>query len=320
MARPARIEYEGAFYHVMNRGNRKDNIFLDDNDREMFCKILGNVENRYGIIIYLFVLMSNHYHILLETPFSNLSRAIQRLNGDYALYFSRRHKIPGHIFQGRFKATLVEKDAYLLELSRYIHLNPLRAGLARKPEEYKWSSLPSYIKGRSNLPFILHWDWILSIFGKTRSVALKRYKEYVYGGIRKCNNPGRDATGGWILGSERWAKEISKKFEDSSSDELSGVKPLKIRIPVSLMEKHICNEFGVGRDEFRKRIYDNRIRMAVMYLTVQYCGLPLREAGQRYGGVSYSAVGKAIGRFRARLAEDSELSRHINNIISNVQM
>lgn len=146
MARPARIEYEGAFYHVMNRGNRREDIFLDDNDRQKFYEILGNIEKRYGIIIYVYVLMSNHYHLLLETPFANLSRAIQRLNGDYALYFSRRHKSPGHIFQGRYKAMLVEKDAYLLELSRYIHLNPLRAGVVRRPEEYRWSSLPVYLK------------------------------------------------------------------------------------------------------------------------------------------------------------------------------
>ncbi|WP_347273048.1 transposase [Candidatus Kuenenia sp.] len=120
MARPARIEFEGAFYHVMNRGNRREDIFPDTRDREKFYEIVGNIESRYGINVYVFVLMSNHYHILLETPHANLSRAIQRLNGDYALYFSRRHKQPGHLFQGRYKAMLVEKDVYLLELSRYI--------------------------------------------------------------------------------------------------------------------------------------------------------------------------------------------------------
>ncbi len=141
MARAARIEYEGAFYHVMNRGNRREDIFLDDRDRQKFHEIPGNIENRYGIIIYVFVLMSNHYHILLETPLANLSRAIQRLNADYALYFSRRHKRPGHIFQGRYKAMLVEKDAYLLEPGRYIHLNPFRVGITKASEKYRWSPL-----------------------------------------------------------------------------------------------------------------------------------------------------------------------------------
>ncbi len=134
MARPARIEYEGAFYHVMNRGNRREDIFFDDEDRNKFCEILGKVKERYKIIIYSFVLMTNHYHLLMETPLGNLSRAIQRLNGDYALYISRRHKRPGHLFQGRLKAMLVEKEVYLLELSRYIHLNPFRAGMVKAPE------------------------------------------------------------------------------------------------------------------------------------------------------------------------------------------
>ena len=114
MARPARIEYEGAFYHVMNRGNRREAIFIDNHDRARFYEIIGNIESRYKIIIYSFVLMSNHYHLIIETPLGNLSRAIQRLNGDYALYFSRRHRKPGHLFQGRFKAMLVEKETYLL--------------------------------------------------------------------------------------------------------------------------------------------------------------------------------------------------------------
>jgi putative transposase len=109
MSRPARIEYEGAFYHVMNRGNRREAIFIDNQDRARFYEIIGSIESRYKIIIYSFVLMSNHYHLIIETPLGNLSKAIQRLNGDYALHYSRRHRSPGHLFQGRFKAMLVEK-------------------------------------------------------------------------------------------------------------------------------------------------------------------------------------------------------------------
>ncbi len=112
MARSARIQFEGAFYHVMNRGNERKNIFIDNQDRNKFYKILGAVEEKYGIMIYAFVLMNNHYHILLETPFSNLSRSIQKLNGDYVLYFNRRQNKPGHLFQGRFKAMLVDKEKF----------------------------------------------------------------------------------------------------------------------------------------------------------------------------------------------------------------
>lgn len=320
MARPARIEYEGAFYHVMNRGNRREEIFIDDNDRWRFYEILGNIEKRYGIIIYVFVLMSNHYHIMLETPFANLSRVIQRLNGDYALYFSRRHRRPGHVFQGRYRAMLVEKDAYLLELSRYIHLNPVRAGITKTPEEYKWSSLPIYYKGKPKLPFKLHWKWILSIFGERKSIATRRYLEFVYNGIGEKKNPGDEAIGGWILGSEKWVEGAIGRWEDFSSEELSGVKPIKRMISVAEMEKLVCREFQVRESDLKSATYNNRARMAIIYLTVNYCGLTLKEAGQRYEGTSYFAVGKAVSRFRDRLSEDHELNKKIKWILSNVQM
>ncbi len=127
--------------NIINRGNRKEKIFCDNKGREKFLEILVKVQQRYGILIYVFVLMSNHFHILIETPTPNLSRAIQRLNGDSDLYFSRKYRRPGHLFQGRFKAMLVEKEEYLLVLSRYIHLNPSRGGFTPSINEYRWSSL-----------------------------------------------------------------------------------------------------------------------------------------------------------------------------------
>lgn len=319
MARPARIEYEGAFYHVMNRGNRRENIFLDDNDRQKFYEILGNVENRYGIIIYVFVLMSNHYHLLLETPFGNLSRAIQRLNGDYALYFSKRHKMPGHIFQGRYKAMLVEKDAYLLELSRYIHLNPFRAGVVRIPEEYKWSSLPGYLTGKIKLPFKLQWEWILSTFGKRRNVAAKKYLEFINEGIGEEKNPGEEADRGWILGSNEWVEELIERWGNFPSNELSGVKPINRRVTIDEIERLICKEFEIGEGDIKNQTYNKIARMASMYLVVNYCGLTLKEAGQRYGGISYSAVGKAVSRFRDRIAKNPRLNKKIKQILSNIK-
>ena len=320
MARPARIEYEGAFYHVINSGNGREDIFLDDNDRQKFYVILRNIEDRYGIIIYVFVLMSNHYHILLETPFANLSRAMQRLNGDYALYFSRRHKRPGHLFQGRYKAMLIEKEAYLLELSRYIHLNPLRARMTKLPEDYKWSSLPVYLKGKSKLPFTLYWEWILSIFGKQRNAASRKYHEFVLEGIKEKMDPGEEAVGGWILGSKRWIEKVIDKWSDFSSKELSGIKPIKTRIPITDLEELVCNEFKVEEEDLKKTTYNNIARMAIIYLTVNYCDLTLKEVGQIYGGSDYSAVSRAASRFRDRLLKDHELHKKIKHIMSIVEM
>ncbi len=320
MARPARVEYEGAFYHVMNRGNGSEKIFIDKKDRHKFYEILGSVEKKHGIVIYAFVLMSNHYHILLETQFANLSRAVQQLNGDFALYFTRRHKKPGHLFQGRFKAMLVEKEAYLLELSRYIHLNPFRAGMVKRPEKYKWSSLSAFFKGEIKLPFTLHGEWILSTFGKKRGIAVRRYVEFVREGMKNQENPGLEASGGWILGREKWVEKIIEKWVDFSSKELTGVKPLKVRIPVDKMERVVCGEFKVTEDDLSKNTYNNLARSAIIYLTVNCCGLKLKEAGERYGGINDSAVNKSITRFRNLLAKNNNLNLKLKKIISIVEM
>ncbi len=192
--------------------------------------------------------------------------------------------------------------------------------MTKLPEEYKWSSLPFYLKGKTKLPFKLQWEWILSIFGKRRSIADRKYKEFVHEGIKERRNPGDGATGGWILGREGWVKKVIKKWGDYSSKELSGVKPIKTRIPVADMEKLVCQEFKVEEDELKKTSYNNKARMAIMYLTVNYCGLTLKEAWQRYGEISYSAVGKGVNRFPARITKDPELNKKIKQIMSNVEM
>ncbi len=315
MVRPARIEYEGAFYHVMNRGNRKEDIFLDDEDRDKFCKILGKVEARYKIIIYSFVLMTNHYHLLIETPLGNLSRAVQRLNGDYASYFSRRHKRPGHLFQGRFKAMLVEKEAYLLELSRYIHLNPYRAGMVKAPEKYKWSSLYEISGKKINSYFTLYWEWLSVCFGKKKGVAERKYLEFVREGMKKGENPGLEASGGWVLGSEKWVKKIVDKWVDFTSQDFTGIKPLKPTIPIGKLEERVCKEFKVEKKIFQSSVYNNIPRMAIIYLIVNYCGLPLKETGERYGGITGTAVSKVVSRFKERLSKDKNLRKKLENIL-----
>jgi REP element-mobilizing transposase RayT len=321
MARPARIEYEGAFYHVMNRGNRRETIFIDNQDRIRFYEIIGSIESRYKIIIYSFVLMSNHYHLIIETPLGNLSKAIQRLNGDYALYFSRRHRSPGHLFQGRFKAMLVEKETYLLELSRYIHLNPFRAGIVKSPEKYKWSSLYEVLKNSNGkLPFTLYTDWLLESFGKRKGAAARKYLEFVREGIKDMKNPGFEATGGWILGSETWANKIIKKWIDFSSKEITGIKPLTVQIPVNRYEQLVCKEFEISKQDLKKLTYNNIARMSMIYLAHNYCGLTLKVIGQRYGGISDSAVNKVVNRFSTRLSKDKKLNAKIKKIVSSGEM
>src|SRR4030065_2926531 len=154
MGRPLRVEYRGALYHITSRGNERKKIFVDDGDRKKFLAILEDYHNRYGILIHSFVLMDNHYHLILETPRANLLKVMHGINGGYTGYFNRKYNRSGHLFQGRYKGILVEKDAYLVQLSRYVHLNPVRAKIVERPEQYRWSSYPGYIGTSGDCPWV----------------------------------------------------------------------------------------------------------------------------------------------------------------------
>ena len=178
MARPLRIEYPGAFYHVTSRGNEQKDVFKSQKDREKFLSYVESAVVRYGAVVHTWCLMSNHYHLLLETPSGNLSQIMRHINGAYTTYFNVKRKRAGHLFQGRYKAILVEADAYALELSRYMHLNPVRAGMVAKPEHYQWSSYRSYI-GHSPTPEWLKTDFILGYFGRKAPDAKNSYRRFV---------------------------------------------------------------------------------------------------------------------------------------------
>jgi len=184
MARPLRVEYPGSIYHVTSRGNARADIYLDDADRNLFLETLGDVIGRFGWMCHAWRLMSNHYHLVIETPNSNLSLGMRQLNGVYTQRFNRSHQRVGHLFQGRYKAILVERDSYLLELSRYVVLNPVRAGMADDVAAWTWSSY----RATAGLMPCQAWfcrDWLLSQFGKSKSRAVKAYIAFVNDGVGK---------------------------------------------------------------------------------------------------------------------------------------
>jgi len=178
MARPLRIEYPGAIYHVTARGNARQSIYHDDKDRQRFLEILDDVVKRFNWICHGYCLMSNHYHLLIETVDGNLSAGMRQVNGIYTQYINRRHHSTGHVFQGRFKAILVDKESYLLELCRYIVLNPVRACMVKEPSDYHWSSYRA-TAGQGKAVNFLSTDWVLSQFGENRRRAQKAYMEFV---------------------------------------------------------------------------------------------------------------------------------------------
>lgn len=217
MARPLRIEYPGALYHVTSRGNCRAPVYRDDGDRKAFLTVLENTARRFKWLCYAYCLMDNHYHLVVETLDGNLSRGMRYLNGVYTQRHNARHDATGHVFEGRYKAILVDKDSYLLEVCRYVALNPVRAGMVQHPAEWRWSSCRTTANGNSASEPWLHADTLLAHFGDSRTDAKARYRTFVEEGTGAVGNSLWDALkGGIVLGSDSFAK---RHGVDSQNDE-----------------------------------------------------------------------------------------------------
>lgn len=206
MARPLRIEYDGAVYHVTSRGNERKNIFKDDEDRLLFLDTLKKVNERHNWLCHAYCLMNNHYHLVIETPDGNLSKGMRQLNGVYTQSYNKRHDRVGHIFQGRYKAILVSKESHLLETCRYVVLNPVRAKAAGTPGEWKWSSYRGTAGFEKPHP-CLTIDWILGQFSIKRGIAGKKYREFVRAGIGE-STIWTSVKGQIILGKEDFVEKF----------------------------------------------------------------------------------------------------------------
>ncbi len=212
MARPLRVEFPDAVYHVTSRGNGRQAIFLDDEDRLRFLAVLGRAARLRGWVVHAYCLMGNHYHLLVETPRGDLSGGMRGLNGEYTQLFNRRHRRCGHVFQGRYKAVLVEKQRHLLELCRYVVLNPVRTrGMrVRRPEEWRWSSYRA-TAGLDDAVEPLAADWVLGQFARRRKPAQKAYVRFVRQGLAKRGG-GAIPAGGLALGSPEFLREVRERI------------------------------------------------------------------------------------------------------------
>jgi len=177
VARPLRIEYEGAVYHVTARGNEKRKVFFSRKDYGKFKEYLANAIEKFGFILHGYVLMTNHYHLIIETPEKNLSKIMHYINSSYTTYTNIKRKRHGHLFQGRFKAIVVDKDSYLLELSRYLHLNPVRANMAAKPEDYPYSSYGNFAAAAGDK--LVTTRTILEMLSSNPDMAREKYISFV---------------------------------------------------------------------------------------------------------------------------------------------
>lgn len=230
MTRPIRIEYPGALYHVTSRGDGEELIYLSDADRLDWLGVLGRVCGRFNWVVYAWCQMSNHYHLLLETPGGNLSAGMRQLNGVYTQSFNRRHRRTGHVFQGRYKAILVERDAYLLELTRYIALNPVRAGMVARAQDWQWSSFRAVL-GEAPVPVWLNVRELLTAFAEQPELAAARYLAFVAEGLTRPS-VWNELKAQIFLGGEAFQKTLRARMERSSTTEHSRVQRRAIGRPL----------------------------------------------------------------------------------------
>ncbi len=207
MARPLRIEFPDAVYHVTSRGNAREAVFVSDRDRACFLDLLGEVVERFGWRCHAYCLMDNHFHLLAQTPTPNLGRGMRHLNGVYTQRFNWAHERVGHVFQGRYKAILVERDAYLLELCRYVVLNPVRAGMRRRADDWRWSSYRA-TAGLSKPADCLETSWVLEQFGRRKARARENYRRFVSEG-GGADSPWDSLVGGAVLGGHAFVRSVA---------------------------------------------------------------------------------------------------------------
>jgi putative transposase len=308
MARKPRIQFEGAFYHIIVRGNQRQDIFFDEADRRQYLERLHRYRNKCGFILYGYVLMTNHVHLLIETPNEPISRIMQMVNFTYTQYFNKKYGKVGHLFQGRYKSYLCDKDSYLLSLVRYIHNNPVRAGLVENASAYAWSSNAAYLKGTKGL---VDTDKVHRLFSEKPSIAKQKYVEFMNAAEPDKSLSPYAAYEQQIVGDERFIEEVEKRVERME-------KKAK-KIPIEDLVLAIEKETGIGLLEMVSRKRDERLRTArgilvslakeIGYNMVDLQGILKRDISvlSRLASVGETHTGgKTLQRVRERLNAQSQ--------------
>jgi putative transposase len=320
MARPWRVQFENAVYHIASRGNGRQNIFLDDHDRYNFLDLLGRASERFNLEIFSFCLMSNHYHLLLRTSKANLSPAMQWLNTTYAVRFKTRHHRSGHFFQGRFKSVLVEDEPHWQHLSFYIHLNPVRAGMVENPAQYKWSSYLDYIKSKSRFTWLCR-EKILSRFGMNQPKQRRSYRRKCLEMAKKPGEFWKDVRDAVIIGSTEFIGRIKKQFSPAGRKaevtEYRRLARTEIGLEQELEKLSRVLKIEVSQFKFRSRTGKFPFRLLAYYHLVENCGMKQTEVAD-YFRVSIHAVSKGIIRLKAMTINNKTMQKFVR--MSNVQV
>lgn len=313
MARFGRIEYPGAFYHVTNRGNRRRPIVRSDDDRLVFLNCLREAHARLGVVIHVYCLMDNHYHLFLETPRGNLSRTMHLIDLKYAAYFNRKYAVDGHTFQGRFQAILVQAVEYACEVAPYIHLNPVRAHLVERPEEYRWSNYRAYIGLAPPEPWT-PCSFVLGLFGESLPEARKRYEQQVLSRIGLPTQDPFEAVGPLgILGRPEFIDRI-RKSRPSDAEALmepDGSRAYRNMPQPSLAQIQEQTQALCGQE-------NPLCRKIAIYLAHEASGLPLSVIGEFFS-IGRSGITDICRRMRKEIVNNETLARVVGEIEFNLR-
>ena len=323
MARALRIQYPGALYHITNRGNGRSTIFKDDVDRKAFLEILSQSIHTYNIILHSFVLMNNHWHFLAQTPLGNLGEFMRHFNITYTSHFNRRHERVGNLYQGRYKSFLVEKESYLSQVSRYIHLNPVKVTATKEMEtkeqlqylwDYKWSSLPAYIALSERHDFV-EYDLVLAEHGGDTPTGRSSYQKQIIEDLAGGLTIKEEIVGQSVLGSESFVSWVRDSFLSGAADR---EKPavgkihqyLSMEAVVAIVEKAAGIERALQSTGISRQI--------VMTALYQYAGFNNREIGNLFG-VDYSTVSQGRKRLRDKAEKDIKIKAILDRIDKGCQ-
>ncbi len=315
MARKPRIHFRGALYHVISRGNQRQTIFRDDADRRRYLELLNHYRARYQFQLRAYVLMANHTHLLMEVGKYPLAKIMQGLQQSYTLYFNRKYKLVGHLFQGRYKAILCDRDAYLPELVRYIHLNPVRSKMVSDPGDYLWSSHRDYLNsGTARAATMVQSEWILEQFGPNIAQARRLYAAFVLEGIGSGHRDDfYDVKEQRFLGDAPFVETLNRSLDL----EPTGL----VKVDLSAIEAAVLQRYKFPVELLYSPTKDQRgsfARAMVGYLGQALGAIKLNEVARRYGRDQVT-LSLGIRRLREQLAEESDTSKNIAMLLKEIR-
>jgi putative transposase len=320
MSRPLRIEYPGAWYHIMNRARQAERAFKNEEDYGRFVTVVREASDMWHLRVAAYCLMPNHYHLLVQTPEGNISRCMRHIDGLYTQRFNRTHGMDGSLFRGRYRSILVDADSYLLQLVRYIHRNPLRAGLADELEGYPWSSHRAYLSGAKRWGWISK-DFVLSVLSPKRAERLNAYREFMSEQdnaelLRFYERKKMPS----VLGAERFVSWVKYRFSiEKADDEVPQSRELTPDL--DQLKVAVCNYYEATEQQLAhsRRGSSNEPRNVAIYLCRRLRGDTLRTIAQHFAMNKYSSVSSVIERMKAQISQNRKLKRRLEEIISLLQ-